>query len=252
MRFPPFSLKAPWRVTILLAVGECINYGNRAAMSSVMPRLQQDLRLSDVALGLLGSLFMWSYGVSAPIAGMMADRYSRRKMCLWGLAAWSVVMVMTGFVGGLIALCVLRVVLGVSESVYPPSAMALVGDYHRSTTLARGVNMLNCADLIGLVALGTLAGFLTDAYGWRSPFLVFGIGSLGFAVIFGALFRKDPVVSTKQLARPGVAETLRYLIRVPSYYVLMLKMFLSSVANWIFITWLPYYFHESFGMKLGA
>jgi sugar phosphate permease len=43
-----------------------------------------------------------------------------------------------------------------------------------------------------------------------------------------------------------------YLIRVPSFYCLLVSAMVAGVASWTFLSWLPLFFTENYGMKLGA
>src|SRR5690606_10628386 len=70
------ALPLRWRVATFLAFAAALNYADRAAMSAVLSAVRTDLGVSDVSLGLLGSVFLWSYAVGSPIAGSLADRYS--------------------------------------------------------------------------------------------------------------------------------------------------------------------------------
>ena len=82
MIFP--ALASRWRLVLLLACAAALNYADRAAYSSVLLPLRQELGLSDATLGLLGSLFLWSYALASPLAGVLADRFSRRTLVLVG------------------------------------------------------------------------------------------------------------------------------------------------------------------------
>ena len=67
------------------------NYADRQAIFSVFPALKTEMGLSDVQLGIIGGAFMWVYAASAPFAGLVADRFSRKSLILGGLIFWSVV-----------------------------------------------------------------------------------------------------------------------------------------------------------------
>lgn len=62
--------------------------------------LREDLSISDIALGILGSVFLWSYALCSPVAGFLADRYSRSQIVAWSLALWSIFTVLTGAAWG--------------------------------------------------------------------------------------------------------------------------------------------------------
>ncbi|MSU37307.1 MAG: MFS transporter [Pedosphaera sp.] len=246
------SLSESWRTTLIVAIGAAINYGDRAAFSSVLPAIGKDLQLSGYAMGLLGSLFLWSYAIGSPLAGSMADRFSRRETVIWSLALWSSVMLGTGFANGVLMLGVLRVGLGLTECSYLPAAIALVGEHHGAATRARGISLILIGISFGVIAGGAFSGLIADFMGWRAVFWI--LGALGLACAFVFNLRLARPVRTEAAAKraddPRFPEALAYLIRVPSYLIVLTKVMLVGVASWTFFTWLPFYFHEVFRMSL--
>jgi predicted MFS family arabinose efflux permease len=100
---------------------------------------------------------------------------------------------------------------------------------------------------------GAFAGYSAQHFGWRTGFLVLGV--LGVLLALAARSRITDAATpagAPAVARPSAATALRYLCRVPSFYVLLLKTMLAGFAIWIFLTWLPLYFNEAFKMSLGA
>src|SRR5512147_2744632 len=86
-----------WRVVAMLWWIAFFNYADRQAIFSVFPLLQEQMHLTPVQLGLLGSSFAWVYGVCAPFAGAVVDRIRRKSAILGGLHAWSVICMATAF-----------------------------------------------------------------------------------------------------------------------------------------------------------
>lgn len=240
-----------WQVVIFLMVGSTLNYADRAAISSVLPALKIDLRLTDAQLGLMGSVFLWSYALASPLAGSLADRYSRRRMAVASLILWSLVTALTGAAGGLISLVVLRVALGFTESFYIPAAIALTATHHGTETRGKAISLLITGMNVGVVVGGFGAGFMADHLGWRSGFWTLGLAGIAFGLIFQPLLSDGPVAAGAPPTKPKVAEVFGYLVRTPSYYVLLAKAALSGVAVWIFLNWLPLYFKETFDLSLG-
>jgi sugar phosphate permease len=85
-----------WRLTLFLMVAAAFNFADRAAMSSVLSAVRVELSISDVALGMLSSLFLWSYALGSVFAGSLADRWSRGRLVRLSLLAWSLVTLLTG------------------------------------------------------------------------------------------------------------------------------------------------------------
>ncbi|MES2696677.1 MAG: MFS transporter [Verrucomicrobiota bacterium] len=249
---PAWTKEARWRVAGFLAVAAALNYADRAAMSAVFPALRTDLGLSDTQLGLLGSLFLWSYALGSPLAGSLADRWSRRKLVVWSLALWSTVTALTGVAGGLVALVMLRCALGLAESLYLPAATALLADHHAATTRGRAMSVHSVGLNFGVVLGGAFAGYLADHFGWRAGFWALGIGGIVLALSASGFLSDGPQVKNATAARTSVADAWRYLVHVPSYHVLLAKAMLAGVGIWVFLNWLPLYFREEFQMSLGG
>ena len=73
-------LEPRWRVVWFLTLAAALNYGDRSAMAGVLAAVRKDFGTSDVALGLIGSVFLWSYALGSPFAGNLGDRFSRTKL----------------------------------------------------------------------------------------------------------------------------------------------------------------------------
>lgn len=251
----PFYLQSRWRLVIFLAVATAMNYADRAAMSAVLPVLRTDLELSDVELGMLGSFFLWSYALGSPLAGSIADNFSRTKIVTMSLVAWSAVTALMGAATSFPMLLALRVGLGIAECFFLPAAFALIAQVHEIDTRGRAMSMISIGVNSGMVMGGSLAGFLAEHYGWRTGFWTFGFA--GIFLAFGARFflprpGPDPRYEADKATRPSLLAAAKYLVRVPTYHALLLESILSGMGMWIFFSWLPLYFRDSFGMSLAA
>ena len=214
--------------------------------------------MSDVALAAIGSLFLWSYALASPVAGLLADRFSRSRLVVFSLLAWSLVTTLTAFSPSESFLLSARVLLGLSECLYLPAAIALIADYHsdssRGSAMAIHIAGLNAGMIVG----GSLGGYLGQHFGWRTMFLALGGVGLLFAVICRFVLRDRPVdeEAGRELTPPagstGMLESLRGILSVPTYAVIVVQAMLVSVSLWIFANWLPLYFSETLHMSLAG
>ena len=244
------SLAFRWRATIFLAAAAAINFGDRAAFSVVLKPLREQLNLTDATLGILSSLFLWSHALGSPIAGLLADRFSRSRLVVWSLFVWSGFILVTGASNGVIQLGFLRVGLGLSECLYFPAAFALMADYHGAATRGKAMSLLSAGAQFGIVAGGACAAYLAQHFGWRVGFYVLGGCGISLAAISG-WFLPDAPTSRAASATVSTAEAFRYLLTVPSYFFILAKQILADAGTWIFLAWLPLYLLETFDMKLG-
>jgi predicted MFS family arabinose efflux permease len=247
--------EARWRVVAFLACSAALNYADRSALSSVLPALRTEFALTDVQLGLLGSLFLWGYALGSPLAGVLADGWSRRALVVWSLALWSGVTALMGAANGFLALVLLRLGLGLAECLYLPAATALLADHHGPETRGRAMSIHSLGLNFGVVIGGACAGYLAEHFGWRAGFWVLGLVGIALALAAKYFVADGPAAIASAAAaapRASLAEAARYLLGVPSYHVLLAKAMLAGVGIWIFFNWLPLYFREAFDLSLGA
>ncbi len=240
-----------WQVLALLFWIGAINYADRTAISAVFPLLRRDLGLTDVGLAAVGSLFLWSYGATSPLAGLLADRLSRSRLIAVSLAGWSAATLATGMVTEPAQLFVLRVLLGVTECLYLPAALALIADYHGTGSRAMAMGIHSSSLTFGMVAGGTLAGHLGASIGWRPLFFLLGGAGLVLAA-FAAYWLRDASSEREAEASEPLSVTLRALARTPVCFVVFAEAALISISTWIFANWLPLYFRETHGLSLAA
>jgi predicted MFS family arabinose efflux permease len=254
MKSYSWLLSPRWRVVWFLTLAAALNFGDRTAMSAVLSAVQADLAISDVLLGLLGSLFLWSYAVGSPFAGSLADRYSRRKLVVGSLVAWSTVTALMGLATNYPMLLFLRFSLGLAECFFLPAAVALIATYHTTATRARAMSFITIGANCGMVLGGTAAGFFADQFGWRSSFWILGLCGIGLALLSRSMIPPAPAVTS--LSAPAIrasfGEAVKYLLRVPTYYILLGESILSGLGMWTFFTWLPLYFRDTYSMNLAT
>jgi sugar phosphate permease len=252
MKVMPLLREVRWQVVAFLTVSVTLNYADRAAMSAVLPALRADFRLSDVELGMLGSLFLWSYALASPLAGALADRFSRRALVLLSLLLWSIVTVLTGVSNGLMALLALRCCLGVTESLYLPAAIGLLAQHHGTATRGRAMGLHSVGLNLGPVLGGACAGYLAEAFRWQVGFWVLGLCGIALSMLGSQWLREGPTATAARRSPARLRDALGYLLRVPSFHVLLAKAMLAGVGVWIFLNWLPLYFRDAFAMNMGA
>ena len=240
-----------------LFVAAGLNYADRTALSSVIPPLRSDLGATDAQIGLAGLLFLWSYAIASPFAGNLSDKFPRSRIIFWSMLAWSLVTLLTGLVRDVNELLFLRVALGVSESFYLPAAVALLGEHHGAATRGKAMGFHLIGLNLGILLGGAFAGSLAEHYGWRPGFWVLGVMGVLLAMCSRFFLTDRPTAAAASTPSPVVAtakaaQAWSYLLRTPSFHGMLVSAMVAGVAGWTFLSWLPLFFSENYGMKLGA
>src|ERR1700722_10049668 len=119
-------IRRRWWVGVLLFLAGLINYFDRTIISVALPSIAADLHLGPARMGVLLSAFFWSYALMQVPAGWLSDRFNLRWLYAACFALWSLTCGLTGFAASLGVLLVLRVLLGIGESIYLPGSMTMV------------------------------------------------------------------------------------------------------------------------------
>src|SRR5271155_4792381 len=170
--------KALSPVAALLALSTFINYIDRGSLSLAAPILQEELRLSPSQLGILLSSFFWTYTGFQIVSGWLVDRFNVNWVLAAGFFVWSLATATTGVVHGFQMLLVMRLILGVGESVAFPSYSKILAK-HFPEALRGRANAFIASGIAGGPAFGIFFGaMLIGRYGWRPFFIGLGLLSL--------------------------------------------------------------------------
>jgi MFS family permease len=226
-----------------------LNYADRQAVFAMFPSLRNDLGMNDQQLGLVGAAFLWVYAVGCPVAGQLADRWSKRKLAVCSLAIWSLVTFASGIANGPVTLLCLRSAMGVSESLFMPGAIALTANAHPPAMRSRAVAILTTAQIAGTVGGSTFGGWMADRGQWRIAFFILGATGLLFALPYLQFLRTlpDSLDRVEDSSRSGLCFPV--LIRTPTFLVLCTVFPIFLFGLWLLYGWLPAFLNEKFGLN---
>jgi MFS family permease len=239
------------------------NYADRQAIFSVFPRLQAEMHLSDVRLGVVGGAFMWVYAAVLPFAGVVADRANRKALILGGLLFWSAVTLATGWATEYWHLVLFRALEGLGEAFYYPASMSLLSDYHGKATRSRAMGLHQSSVYVGTVLGGGVAGYCGDRYGWRSGFYLFGGLGVALAAVLVFCLREptrgaadgDPIEKDEggRMKDESDWSDSSFNLHPSSFPMVLVLTAVFVGANFvavIFLTWMPSYLNREFNMSL--
>jgi len=232
---------------LLLGAAVFLNYVDRGAIGIAAPKLKDELGLSEEAYGLAFSAFFWIYAPVQFFAGWLCDRFSVYRLMSIGILLWAASTLLMGFAGGFMSLLVLRVMLGVGESVSFPGSSKLIARH----IPAERRGMANAAVAAGIAlgpALGTLAGgLILGSFGWRAIFLVFGVVTLVWLVPWRQAVRELP---TEGHFDGGAQVPMRQLLGKWPLWSMSIVHALGNYCFYFLLAWLPLFLTKARGFSI--
>jgi MFS family permease len=231
---------------LLLAIN-LFNYIDRQVLAALEPDIRASFfSANDVnamtKTGFLGVAFFVTYMVSAPILGLLADRFSRWMIVGCAVILWSLASGGSGLAATFGILFVTRVFVGIGEGGYGPAAPTILSDLFPIETRGR-IMAIFCAAIPVGSALGYVIGGLIGAHlGWRWAFYL--VAPPGLLLGLLCFWQRDPRVSADHVIQKSPRRSLRHylnLFRTRSYLTNCIAMTLMTFVTGGLGFWVPAY-----------
>lgn len=248
----------PWVLVGLLWVVALLNYMDRQMLSTMRPSMQADIAELQTAtnFGRLMAIFLWIYGFMSPVAGIIADKISRKWLIVASLFVWSGVTFMMAHAATFQQLYWLRAVMGISEALYIPAGLSLIADFHtdRTRSLAIGIHMTG---LYMGQALGGFGATIADRFSWQYAFGAFGLIGVIYSVVL-IFFLKDKKETLKlrpvsdQPSKTSLLKGLAFLASNISFWIIFFYFSIPSLPGWGIKNWLPTLFSNNLHIEMSS
>lgn len=166
-----------WRFRILYSmfVGYAFYYFTRKSFTFAMPGLIEELGFDKITLGILGSIFSISYGISKFTSGLLSDRSNPRYFMAFGLFMTGVFNIFFGLSSSLLLFAFFWGLNGWFQGFgWPPCARFLTHWYSQSE---RGSwwSTWNVSHNVGAAVIPLIAGACLQYFGWRYAMFIPGL-----------------------------------------------------------------------------
>lgn len=211
----------------MLVAISTVAFIDRSILNTVGQSIKDDLKLSDLQLGILGGLaFALLYGtLGIPIA-RLAERHSRVKIISIALATWSFMTAVCAFASTFTHLLLARIGVGVGEAGAGAPSQSLLADYYPPEKRASAFSILGLATPIGIVIGGLGGAIVAQHFGWRAAFLVVGAPGVILAIIAFLTIREPP---------RGFSERRNDTDPAPSFKVVLARLMGSRTFRHVLI-----------------
>jgi MFS family permease len=233
-----------WRDSraIALLMAATLTVMANAAISPALPGLQR-LFAGDPNAAMLTRLLVpapsLSIALLAPLAGLAADWFGRRRLLLAGIMLFVVAGSAGLFLPDLPTIFMSRIILGVAVALIMTAQTALIGDYFageaRSALTGLQISARNFGGLLFILLAGWVA-----AMSPRFPFAVYGLALLVLPLMWKVIVEPSRVLPNREAGAAVVGG------KPPAWRLLFVGVvFLQALTNMFFFimpTQLPFYF----------
>lgn len=256
-----------------------ILYLDRVCISQAASAIRADLRLEKTEMSYVFVAFSIAYGAFMVPVGRLGDKWGSRSVLIAMVLLWSLFTALTGLVGGLVSLIVIRFIFGAAEAGAMPNCARVVSRWYPPTGRGLPQGLINTTALVG----GAIAPVITvytmlavehwinpvvaawgyHAVGWRWAFFIFGVLGGAWVVLFAWWYRDDPNThpavndAERKLITAGGESKLPSLtqepvpwgivVRSPNVLWLSTILICAAFASYSYMTWFPSYVEEGLG-----
>jgi len=242
-------------VLALLCALSFILYVDRVNMAAAAGSIKAELGLSNTTLGIAFSAFGYSYAVFQIIGGWFSDRFGAKLTLIICGCIWVIATVATGFVGGLASLFAVRLLLGVGEGATLPAAARAITNWFAKEKRGFVQGFTHSCSRLGNAITPPLVALLIILYSWRVSFVIVGVLTAIWIIVWAYYFEDDPrkhkKISPEELATiPDLDSIGQTGARTDVPWRAILKRMRPTIfvyfcqvwTNTLFFSWLPIFF----------
>ncbi len=219
-------------------------------------------------MGMAMTIFGVAYGLFEIPLGWLGDRVGPRRVLAWAVTGWSFFTVATGWVSGFASLLGARFLFGAGEAgCFPNLTKAFSGWFAGAAERTRAQSLTWVAARWGGAFTPLAVVAVLDLTTWRQSFYWFGAIGFVWAILFHRWFRdrpagpetnprseiRNPNPETNPKDRTGEIQNRPPVpwgrfVRSGSVWLLCVQYACLSYGFWFYLTWLPTYVREQFGL----
>jgi MFS family permease len=240
-------------VLALLTVISAISAVDRQILDILVEPIRAEFGLSDGQLGALnGIAYAGVYALAVIPLARLADRYPRRLVIALGVFLWSLATTVSSVARNFTFLFVARMGVGLGEAGLSSPGPALLSDLFPRHQRGTVTSIYMTGPAIGMGLAYAIGGYVVEAHGWRSAFLVAGVPGLILAPLFYLTVRNFPKGLadglTKDPPQPGFMRTIKAIAGLRTILWMIVGLaFLALMVNGL-LRWIPAFLTRTHGI----
>lgn len=244
-----------------------LNFVDRGLLSVVAPAMKPELGISDTAFGLLTG---FGFALLYTVVGIPLAQFAETRHRVWIMsicvALWSLMTALCGLaaeitigsltIGAFWVLLACRVGVGIGEAGCTPPANSLIADYYPPQRRSTALGFYAMGVTLGTVLANLIGGPVTDAFGWRSAFVIVGAPGLLVAIVLKLTVNEPPrgytdPPGTVRREKSSFGDGLRELASKKSFWAMAAGATIAAFCGYGISSFQSLFINRTFGLTAG-
>jgi len=219
-------------------------------IAPILPVIGIQLNMPEALQGVLVTSYAVMVGIFALIIGPISDKIGRRRVLLIGTLSMAIALSLHGLAQTWQQLLFMRALAGVAGGLLSGSAVSYVGDYfpveRRGWTTGWIMSGAATGQIVG-IPLGTV---MAEFFGFRIPFLMFGLTMFATWFLVARYVPQPPVrLNRMPITVSGSIRAYVQLLKRPKILAATGSFFLMFISVGLFIVYFPTWLQHSFDVN---
>ncbi len=187
------GMEYKWIVMLIVMIGMVMSALDASIVNVSIPKIMADFGSNITDIEWVLTAYMLAYAVLMPLTAWARDRIGHKILFTLSLVVFTLGSILCGFAVNLPTLIAARVLQALGGGAMVPTGMAMVAEVFDPKERGSAMGYFGLAFIVGPAFGPTLGGWLTEAFGWRSIFLVnLPIGIIGILMALELLVNDRP------------------------------------------------------------
>ncbi|HZT77953.1 MAG TPA: MFS transporter [Vicinamibacterales bacterium] len=238
-----------------------ITYVDRVNIATAAGAIQQELGLSNKALGFALSAFGYPYLLFQIFGGWLGDRMGPRRTLFACGIVWTAATMMTGAATTLLTLFLVRLAVGIGEGATFPVATRAMQTWTPSGRRGFAQGITHAFARFGNAVTPPIVAWLILTISWRGSFVALGVASFVWVITWVLYYRDNPAdhpaITPAELSRLPLIRERAERPATP-WRPLLARMLPVTIVYfcygwtlWLYLNWLPTFFLREYKLDIG-
>ena len=251
-------------VLALTVAAYVITYMDRVVISTAVPSIQKEFGFSIVTMGWILGAFQWAYALFQIPGGWFGDRIGPRRALSLIVIWWSIFTSATTLAWSAISMATVRFLFGMGEAGAFPIATRSLSRWMLPAERGFSQGITHAGSRLGAALTPALVAYIIGGYGWRAPFVCFGLLGLVWAAVWFWYYRDSPaehkamnaseleLIQSALGTEPAARRTVpwKQILSSPQMWMICAMYFCYAYNVSVYLTWFPKYLSDARGFSL--